>query len=213
MAITLLNPEYAPMTHSHDASDLTSGTLADARLPTKGSAGTAGTSAATSGASLAVPYITTDAYGRVTGKGTHTHTVTGFAASSHTHTESQVSIQENNVLWSGTLYMTKGHTATLSQRVSAQRHGIVLAWSAYANGAAQNYDWFYTYVPKGHIARHSGAGVLCNMSASTFGNIGAKYVYVNDANIVGNDNNNKTGSANGITYNNAHWVLREVYGV
>lgn len=58
-----------------DASKLTSGTIADARLPTKGSAGTAGTSSATSGATLAVPYLTTDAYGRVTAKGTHTHTI------------------------------------------------------------------------------------------------------------------------------------------
>ena len=60
---------------SLDASKLTSGTIADGRLPTKGSAGTAGTSSATSGATLAVPYLTTDAYGRVTAKGTHTHTI------------------------------------------------------------------------------------------------------------------------------------------
>lgn len=54
-------------------------------LGTAGTAGTAGTSSATSGSTIAIPYITTDAYGRVTGKGTHTHTVKGFAASSHTH--------------------------------------------------------------------------------------------------------------------------------
>ncbi len=42
------------------------------------SAGTAGTSSATSGSSLEVPYVTYDAQGHVTGKGTHTHTVTGF---------------------------------------------------------------------------------------------------------------------------------------
>lgn len=61
-----------------------SGTIADANLPTKGSAGTAGTSSATSGATLAVPYITTDAYGRVTAKGTHTHTIGSLAASAVT---------------------------------------------------------------------------------------------------------------------------------
>ena len=42
------------------------------------SAGTAGTSSATSGISLAVPYLNIDTYGRVTGYGTHTHTVSGF---------------------------------------------------------------------------------------------------------------------------------------
>ena len=41
-------------------------------------AGTAGTNAATSGSTLAVPYVTYDSEGHITGKGTHTHTVTGF---------------------------------------------------------------------------------------------------------------------------------------
>ena len=54
--------------------------LADSNLPTMGSADMAGTSDATSGATLAVPYITTDAYGRVTAKGTHTHTIGSLAA-------------------------------------------------------------------------------------------------------------------------------------
>ena len=45
-------------------------------------AGTAGTSSATSGSTLAVPYITYDAQGHITGKGTHTHTVSGFLTSS-----------------------------------------------------------------------------------------------------------------------------------
>ena len=48
-------------------------------------AGTAGTSSATSGATLAVPYVTYDAQGHVTKSGTHTHTITGFALSNHTH--------------------------------------------------------------------------------------------------------------------------------
>ena len=38
-------------------------------------AGTAGTSSATSGATLAVPYVTYDAQGHVTASGTHTHTI------------------------------------------------------------------------------------------------------------------------------------------
>lgn len=54
----------------------TSGTISHSDY---GSAGTAGTSSATSGKTLSVPYITTNAQGHVTAKGTHTHTVTGFA--------------------------------------------------------------------------------------------------------------------------------------
>lgn len=44
-------------------------------------AGTAGTSSATSGSTLAVPYVTYDAQGHITASGTHTHTITGFATS------------------------------------------------------------------------------------------------------------------------------------
>lgn len=44
-------------------------------------AGTAGTSSATSGATLAVPYVTMTAQGVVSGYGTHTHTISGLAAS------------------------------------------------------------------------------------------------------------------------------------
>lgn len=44
-------------------------------------AGTAGTSSATSGSTLAVPYVTVNANGHVTGYGTHTHTISGFLTS------------------------------------------------------------------------------------------------------------------------------------
>ena len=43
--------------------------------------GTAGTSSATSGATLAVPYVTYDAQGHITATGTHTHTINSLAAS------------------------------------------------------------------------------------------------------------------------------------
>lgn len=47
-------------------------------------AGTIGTSSATSGSTLAVPYATYDSEGHITAKGTHTHTVTGFVPTSRT---------------------------------------------------------------------------------------------------------------------------------
>ena len=43
--------------------------------PSGASAGTAGTSSATDGLSISIPYVTTDADGHVTAKGTHTHTI------------------------------------------------------------------------------------------------------------------------------------------
>ena len=46
-----------------------------------GGAGTIGSSTASSGATLEVPYATYDAQGHVTGKGSHTHTINSLAAS------------------------------------------------------------------------------------------------------------------------------------
>lgn len=96
-----------------DASKLTSGTIADARLPTKGSAGTAGTSSATSGATLAVPYLTTDAYGRVTAKGTHTHTIGSLNASATTagtFDAARIPSLDASKIGSGTLGVARGGT-------------------------------------------------------------------------------------------------------
>lgn len=44
-------------------------------------AGTIGTSSATSGKTISVPYANYDSEGHITSKGTHTHTVTGFLSS------------------------------------------------------------------------------------------------------------------------------------
>ena len=44
-------------------------------------AGTAGTSSATSGSTLAVPYVTYNATGHITAAGTHTHTINGLGVS------------------------------------------------------------------------------------------------------------------------------------
>lgn len=53
-------------------------------------AGTVGTDTATSGSTLAVPFVTYDAQGHITATGTHTHTVTGFSTEGHTHTKSEI---------------------------------------------------------------------------------------------------------------------------
>ena len=120
---------------------------------------------------------------------------------------------ENRILWTGGYYMSGSHTANLAQKVSEQVSGIILCWSAYVNGASQNYDWFYQYIPKWHIATHGGTGVGVTMSTVGFTKVGSKYVYVYDDKIVGNNTNTSTGTANGITYANGYWVLRAVVGV
>lgn len=119
----------------------------------------------------------------------------------------------SNLLWSGVLYMTSGHTAELSQPVSKQANGIVLVFSAYADGKAENYHFETKFIPKYMVSKHSGFGCDLIFATSQFGVIGAKYLYISDSQIGGHDDNNKTGTASGVTYNNAHWVLRYVIGV
>ena len=122
---------------------------------------------------------------------------------------------KNKVLWSGGWYMTSGHTATLSESISSQANGIVLVFSRYSSSTAQDYNFNTIFVPKSQVANHSGAGHSFIMTTDgMFSVMASKYLYINDTSIVGNDNNNKTGTgASGIVYTNNGFVLRYVIGV
>ena len=125
-------------------------------------------------------------------------------------------ILANKVLWDGgtTGYlMLASQTATLSESISNQPHGIVLVWSAYSGGVAQNYHWHCDFIPKEFINLASSRGYTSIMGGSKFVNIATKYVYINDTSITGNADNNATGTASGITYTNNAYVLRYVIGV
>lgn len=119
------------------------------------------------------------------------------------------------ILWSGGMYMTAGHTATLSEKVSEQPNGIVLVFSRYEDGAVQNYGINSFFVPKALISEVNGYGNVFTMSSSAkFGIMCSKYLYIHDDKITGNADNNASGtSASGITYNNSAFVLRYVIGV
>lgn len=119
------------------------------------------------------------------------------------------------ILWGNAWYMMEGHTATLSQAVSMQPHGIVLVFSAYLDGTYKNYEWNYIFVPKHHVSAHGSTGVSCILLGnSNFNFIGAKYLYVHDTKIVGSANNTFEGTtATGIKINNHRHVMRYVLGV
>ena len=123
------------------------------------------------------------------------------------------SSRSGNVLWTGSWFMLASQTAsfTNSQLVSDQLTGIVLVWSAYESNAAKDYDWYYQFVPKWHVLNHNGQGVDCIMPNNTMASnvVCKKYVYIYDDKIVGNDNNNKSGTG----YANNTKVLRAVLGV
>ena len=86
-------------------------------------AGTAGTSSATSGVTLEVPYVTYNAQGHITATGTHTHTIpvgtsaSDVAAGNHTHTTSiatDTGTTDVVTLTSGgTFKLTSGGTSVL----------------------------------------------------------------------------------------------------
>lgn len=121
---------------------------------------------------------------------------------------------QNKVLWSGSWYMSSGHTITLNEAISAQPHGVVFVWSAYNNGTVENSNFSYHFVPKHHAKNFNGNGITMHMFNSNWSKAACKYLYVHDTTVTGHDNNTLTGTgATGITYSNNYWVLRYVIGV
>ena len=116
----------------------------------------------------------------------------------------------NKVLWSGSYYMNSSQTATLSEAVSAQPHGIVLAFNAYYGAATENaYNHFF--VPKYTVA-NGNRGYSFFMSEDKSW-IAAKYLYISDTKITGNSANDSNSTSCGITFTNTNAVLRYVIGV
>lgn len=119
------------------------------------------------------------------------------------------------VLWTGGYYMTASHVINLSEKVSQQPSGIVLVFSRYSGGEAQNYHWNEFFVSKEWVRRHPGTGHSFMMTNDgLFSLMASKYLYIHDDKIGGNDVNSQSGTGtSGITYNNAGFVLRYVIGV
>lgn len=118
------------------------------------------------------------------------------------------------VLWTGTWYMTAGHTAELSEKISEQVNGIVIVFSRIGDGVAQNDNFASFFVPKTIVAKHPGLGMNFFMSHSSFEYCGAKYLYISDQQIKGHANNSLIGTgANGIKFENNRFIMRYVIGV
>ena len=118
------------------------------------------------------------------------------------------------ILWSGAYFMNGNQTINFSEPVSMQSSGIVLVFSRYSSSTAQNYHWNSFFVHKAWVKAHAGNGHQFLMTTDgSLSVIATKYLYIHNDKIGGNDNNEKSGTANGITYNNAGFVLRYVIGV
>lgn len=118
------------------------------------------------------------------------------------------------ILWEGGKFMTADHTIELSQPISQQDTGVVLVFSRYENGAAQDTNFSCHFVPKQFVAVKAGYGSTFTMQTSQFGVVASKYLYISDGQITGHAANGATGTAaSGITYTNNGFVLRYVLGV
>lgn len=124
-----------------------------------------------------------------------------------------VSYNGGDVLWSGAMYMQGSHTIALAEKVSDMPNGIVLVFSGYSNGAAQDADFVEFFVPKQAVALHPGKGHAFLLVNSNSTKVARKYLYINDATIDGHDGNTVTGTVSGIDWANNYFVLRYVLGV
>lgn len=121
---------------------------------------------------------------------------------------------EGTVLWAGAFFMNGDQTINFTEPVSMQPSGIVLVFSRYSSGKAQDYHWNSFFIHKAWVKAHESQGHQFLMTTDgKFSVIASKYLYIHDTKIGGNNNNELSGTANGITYNNAGFVLRYVIGV
>ena len=117
----------------------------------------------------------------------------------------------NNLLWSGAYFANDQQTISLNGKITEQPHGIILAWSLYYEGPADS-NWNYVFIPKRHVAQHSGQSVT--MILTYTGGLGVKTVYITDESIIGHaSNDDGSFEFNGFNVGNSKFVLREVIGV
>jgi len=117
------------------------------------------------------------------------------------------------MLWSGSQLMTAAQSVTFSEPMNQQQSGIVLVFSRYISGTAQDYYYNVHFVPKQLIATTPSSSLSFIMATAKFEAIAAKYLIITNTGITGNDQNDDTGTANGVTFANNSFALRYVIGV
>ena len=97
-------------------------------------AATAGTSSATSGSTLAVPYVTYDAQGHIIASGTHTHTITGFSTTDTKNTAGSTDTSDKIYLIGAV--SQAANPQTYSDNEVFVTNGVLQAKSYSINGSA-----------------------------------------------------------------------------
>lgn len=125
----------------------------------------------------------------------------------------------NRLLYQGEgLYMTESQKITLSEKISQQPTGIVIIWSAYRDGQARDFHWYFQFVPKFILSLPTTTKqfdtdiFLCAGGQSQYAAM--KELTITDDVIYGRVGNSSDKLiVNGITCVNNEWVLRAVIGV
>lgn len=103
-------------------------------------------------------------------------------------------------------FLDGDQTITLNEPISEQPNGIVIVWSRYTSGSAENIYWSHQFIPKESATPDTGRSHVFQTVASTNGSlVGYKVVYViSDTEITGLQTNREAP--------NNRMVLRAVYG-
>lgn len=123
------------------------------------------------------------------------------------------------LLWDGKTegnkLMTADETIYFTRNINTLGFGIWLVFARDPNDGSAPYAWHTFFLPKTVVSgtAYNGSGHTFIMSTSSFAGLGTKYLYIRNNGINGNDNNNKSGTGSGITYNNAAFRLCYVLGV
>lgn len=116
------------------------------------------------------------------------------------------------LLWEGNSYMGASQSVTLAENVSSQKNGIVLIFARFVSSTSNPVDQFSChFVPKMAISLEGGRGFSFHITDHW--NQGVKYLYIQNAKIIGNAKNSSSNTIGGSTYTNNYYVMRYVIGV
>lgn len=116
------------------------------------------------------------------------------------------------LLWEGNSYMGDSQSATLAENISSQQNGIVLVFARFVSNTSNPVDEFSChFVPKMAVSLEGGRGFSFHITDHW--NQGVKYLYIQNAKIIGNVYNSDSKTIGGSTYTNNYFVMRYVIGV
>ena len=116
------------------------------------------------------------------------------------------------LLWEGNSYMGDSQSATLAEDISSQQNGIVLVFARFVSSTSNPIDEFSChFVPKMAVSLEGGRGFSFHITDHW--NQGVKYLYIQNAKIIGNVYNSSSKTIGGSTYTNNYFVMRYVIGV